>query len=136
MPQAGRTNRQHDTGCSSGGDERTTEYVTRDVDEETAKPGRLAWEMTIEQTSSCHAGHGTHKAQLDKRRQNEHGQANRGGTRVAHERTHRAAGERQARRDHGHESRQRRMAAREWEGEQEKGKPQGGENRRTFGDKP
>ena len=27
------------------------------------------------------------------------------------------------------------MAAREREGEQEKGKPQGGENRRTFGDK-
>ena len=47
VPQAGRTNRQHDTGASSGGDKRTTEYVTRDVDEETAEPRRLAWEMTI-----------------------------------------------------------------------------------------
>ncbi len=28
------------------------------------------------------------------------------------------------------------MAAREWKGEQEKGKPKGGQNRHTFGDKP
>ena len=62
--------------------------------------------MTIEQTSRCHAGHGTHKGQLDERRQNEHGQAHGEGTWLAHERTRGAAGKRQAHWDHGHEGRQ------------------------------
>ena len=61
------------TGERSGSDERTTEHVTRDVDEKTAKAGRLATELTIQQTSSSRDGHGTQEAQLDKRRHNEHG---------------------------------------------------------------
>ena len=77
VPHAGRTNRQHDTGASSGRDERATKQVTRDVNKETADPDRLAWEMSIQETSNSHAGHGTHKAQLDNRRQNEPGQATR-----------------------------------------------------------
>ena len=80
--------------------------MTRDVNEETAKPDRLAWKMTIQQPSSSHPGHGTHKAHLGNRRQNEHGQANRGVTWVPYEPTHCAAGEREARGDHRHESRQ------------------------------